>query len=148
MNERSPAGRIVLVTGGSRGIGLACARRLADAGDRVAVTYHSSPPPDGLFGVQCDVTDSTQVDADIDGTFRRIARALAEVEETPALREQWYEQFLWALRHGAIAPSLSEASGSGMTSSGSTSNVVPKPSHFSQAPYGELNEKLRGAGSS
>jgi NAD(P)-dependent dehydrogenase (short-subunit alcohol dehydrogenase family) len=55
--------RIVLVTGGSRGIGLACARRLADHGDRVAVTYHSSPPPDGLFGVRCDVTSTTDVDA-------------------------------------------------------------------------------------
>jgi 3-oxoacyl-[acyl-carrier protein] reductase len=57
------AGRIVLVTGGSRGIGLACARRLAEGGDRVAVTYHSSEPPDGLFGVPCDVTDAAQVDA-------------------------------------------------------------------------------------
>ena len=35
-----------------------------------------------------------------------------------------------------------------MTSSGSISNVVPRPSHVAQAPYGELNEKLRGAGSS
>jgi NAD(P)-dependent dehydrogenase (short-subunit alcohol dehydrogenase family) len=57
------ASRIVLVTGGSRGIGLAIARRFAALGDRVAVTYHSSPPPDGLFGVQCDVTDGAQVDA-------------------------------------------------------------------------------------
>lgn len=56
-------GRVVLVTGGSRGIGLACAHRLASRGDRVAVTYHSSPPPDGVFGVQCDVTDAAQVDA-------------------------------------------------------------------------------------
>ena len=55
--------RVVLVTGGSRGIGLACARRFAQAGDRVAVTYHHSPPPEGLFGVQCDVTDAAQVDA-------------------------------------------------------------------------------------
>jgi 3-oxoacyl-[acyl-carrier protein] reductase len=52
-----------LVTGGARGIGLACARRFAELGDRVAVTYHSSPPPDGLFGVQCDVTSSESVDA-------------------------------------------------------------------------------------
>ncbi len=57
------SGRVVLVTGGSRGIGLACAQRFADAGDRVAVTYNSSPPPDGFFGVQCDVTDAEQVDA-------------------------------------------------------------------------------------
>ena len=56
-------GRVVLVTGGSKGIGLACARRFAAMGDRVAVTYHSSLPPDGLFGVQCDVTSAAQVDA-------------------------------------------------------------------------------------
>jgi 3-oxoacyl-[acyl-carrier protein] reductase len=59
----TPAGRIVLVTGGSRGIGLACARRFAALGDRVAVTYNSSPPPDGLFGVKCDVTSNDEVDA-------------------------------------------------------------------------------------
>lgn len=55
--------RIVLVTGGSRGIGLAIARRFEQLGDRVAVTYNSSPPPDGLFGVKCDVTSSNDVDA-------------------------------------------------------------------------------------
>ena len=55
--------RTVLVTGGSRGIGLAVARRFAADGDNVAVTYNTSPPPDGLFGVQCDVTSSEQVDA-------------------------------------------------------------------------------------
>ena len=37
--------RVVLVTGGSRGIGLAIARRFAELGDHVAVTYNSSPPP-------------------------------------------------------------------------------------------------------
>ena len=47
---------VALVTGGSRGIGLACARRLAADGLRVAVTYLTSPPPEGLFGVKCDVT--------------------------------------------------------------------------------------------
>lgn len=57
------SGRIVLVTGGSRGIGLACARRFEAQGDRVAVTYHSSPPPDGLFGVRCDVRSADDVDA-------------------------------------------------------------------------------------
>jgi NAD(P)-dependent dehydrogenase (short-subunit alcohol dehydrogenase family) len=55
--------RIVLVTGGARGIGLACARRFAALGDQVAVTYHSSEPPDDLFGVRCDVRSSTDVDA-------------------------------------------------------------------------------------
>ncbi|MFM2077633.1 MAG: hypothetical protein RJA49_1523 [Actinomycetota bacterium] len=54
--------RVVLVTGGSRGIGLACAQRFAALGDQVAVTYNTSPPPDGLFAVQCDVTSMESVD--------------------------------------------------------------------------------------
>ena len=68
--------RVVLVTGGSRGIGLACARRFAALGDRVAVTYHSSPPPEGLFGVKCDVTSS----ADVDAAFSAIEAELGPVE--------------------------------------------------------------------
>lgn len=55
--------RVVLVTGGSRGIGLAIARRFAEMGDQVAVTYHTSAPPEGLFGVQCDVRSTESVDA-------------------------------------------------------------------------------------
>jgi ribonucleoside-diphosphate reductase alpha chain len=42
------------------------------------------------------------VDASVDDTWRRVARALADVEATPELREHWYERFLWALRRGAI----------------------------------------------
>ena len=53
-----------------------------------------------------------------------------------------------ALAHGASAPSRTERSPSGTTSSASTSRRVPSPSHVGQAPYGELNEKLRGAISS
>lgn len=56
-------GRVVLITGGSRGIGLATALRFAALGDRVAVTYNSSSPPEGFFAVKCDVTSTTEVDA-------------------------------------------------------------------------------------
>jgi NAD(P)-dependent dehydrogenase (short-subunit alcohol dehydrogenase family) len=55
------AERSVLVTGGNRGIGLGIAQRLSAAGHRVAVTHHSSPAPEGLFSVKCDVSDSSSV---------------------------------------------------------------------------------------
>ena len=67
----SPTGRSVLVTGGNRGIGLAIARALADAGHRVAVTHRSGEPPEGLAGVVCDVTDPASIDA-----------AFTEIEKT------------------------------------------------------------------
>lgn len=42
------------------------------------------------------------IDNTIDETYERVARALAEVEETDEKRQEWQEKFLWALRHGAI----------------------------------------------
>ncbi|MEN9552778.1 MAG: 3-oxoacyl-[acyl-carrier-protein] reductase [Actinomycetota bacterium] len=59
----SSVSRVVLITGGSRGIGLACAEKFAALGDKVAVTYNSSPPPPQFFGVKCDVTNADDVDA-------------------------------------------------------------------------------------
>lgn len=55
-------GRVVLVTGGNRGIGLATARGFAEAGYRVAVT-HRSTPVEGFLSVPCDVTSDEEVDA-------------------------------------------------------------------------------------
>ncbi len=42
------------------------------------------------------------IDADIDGTYQRVAKALAEAEPTTELQRYWNERFLWALRRGAI----------------------------------------------
>ena len=61
--SQQTSGRVVLITGGSKGIGLATAHRFAALGDRVAVTYNSSPPPDGFFSVKCDVTKAADIDA-------------------------------------------------------------------------------------
>src|SRR5208283_1180066 len=61
--EASEQGRVVLVTGGNRGIGLACVEWFLAHGDRVAATYRREPPPpvpgaeDRHLAVRCDVTD-------------------------------------------------------------------------------------------
>ncbi|MET0494295.1 MAG: beta-ketoacyl-ACP reductase [Actinoplanes sp.] len=68
--------RTVLVTGGNRGIGLAIAQAFAKQGDRVAVTHRGSGAPEGLFGVECDITDSAAVDA----AFTTVEKELGPVE--------------------------------------------------------------------
>lgn len=64
-------GRVVLVTGGSRGIGAACAAWFAANGDRVATTTRGTAsdlkPPQGVgedrfMALRCDVTDAAQVE--------------------------------------------------------------------------------------
>ncbi|VAW76458.1 Ribonucleotide reductase of class II (coenzyme B12-dependent) [hydrothermal vent metagenome] len=45
--------------------------------------------------------DGQSVDTEMDDTYKRVAKAIAEVEPEN-IREEWYGQFLWALRHGAI----------------------------------------------
>jgi 3-oxoacyl-[acyl-carrier protein] reductase len=69
------AGRVVLVTGGNRGIGLACARAFAALGDRVAVTSRSGDV-DGFLTLKCDVTSTAEVDA----AFNEIEQRWGPVE--------------------------------------------------------------------
>jgi len=46
--------------------------------------------------------DGTPVDRAMDDTYTRVARAIADVEETEEKREAWYQEFVWALRRGVI----------------------------------------------
>lgn len=62
--------RVVLITGGSRGIGRATAERFVALGDKVAVTYNTTEPSGDFLAVQCDVTQESHVE-----------RAFTEVEE-------------------------------------------------------------------
>jgi 3-oxoacyl-[acyl-carrier protein] reductase len=68
--------RVVLVTGGNRGIGYAIAERFVAAGYRVAVTARSGEGPAGTLTVRADVTDAAAVDA----AFSEVESALGPVE--------------------------------------------------------------------
>ena len=58
--------RVVLVTGGNRGIGLAIAQKFQAAGDTVVVTSRSGEPISGLNVIKCDVSDSASVEKAFD----------------------------------------------------------------------------------
>lgn len=62
--------RVVLVTGGNRGIGRSIAERFIRDGYRVAVTVRTGEGPAGALTVHADVTDAASIDA-----------AFTEVEE-------------------------------------------------------------------
>ncbi len=72
--EGEDSRRVSLVTGGSRGIGLATAKALQSRGDTVVATYKTSPPPPALLApsapdhkpiiaLPCDVRETDSVSA-------------------------------------------------------------------------------------
>ncbi|MFK4113637.1 3-oxoacyl-ACP reductase FabG [Microbacterium sp. NPDC006705] len=68
--------RVVLVTGGNRGIGRAIAERFIADGHRVAVTARSGEGPEGALTVRADVTDAASIDA----AFTQVESELGPVE--------------------------------------------------------------------
>ncbi|MEW2460433.1 beta-ketoacyl-ACP reductase [Microbacterium sp. K41] len=70
------ADRVVLVTGGNRGIGRAIAERFVREGYRVAVTARSGEGPEGTLTVRADVTDAASLDA----AFTEVEQQLGPVE--------------------------------------------------------------------
>ncbi|MDO4254698.1 MAG: 3-oxoacyl-ACP reductase FabG [Kocuria sp.] len=68
--------RVVLVTGGNRGIGKCIADAFRAQGDRVIITYRSGDAPEGVDAVQCDVSSTDSVDT----AFQEIESTWGPVE--------------------------------------------------------------------
>lgn len=75
MSDTTSEPRTVLITGGTRGIGLACARAFAAGGDRVAVLSRSTTT-DEFPCFACDVADA----AAVDDTFSKVEAELGKVQ--------------------------------------------------------------------
>lgn len=75
------------------------------------------------------------VDVAVDDTWKRVARALADVEATPELKETWYERFLWALRRGAIPAGR-------ITSNAGAQAHKPKTSTINCTVSGTINDSM------
>jgi ribonucleoside-diphosphate reductase alpha chain len=72
--------------------------------DKTAYVIPLQPASDDIWRSKYQLRDysGNAIDASLDATFQRVARALADLEATPEKQRYWYQKFLWALEHGAI----------------------------------------------
>ena len=77
------------------------------------------------------------IDETIDDTFKRVARALSNVEEGAEQKQQWYQSFLWALRRGAIPAGR-------ITSNAGAQEHKPATSTINCTVSGIINDSMNG----
>ena len=75
------------------------------------------------------------VDASIDHTYQRVAKALSDVEATPEKQKYWNERFLWALRRGAIPAGR-------ITSNAGAQEHKPKTSTINCTVSGTIDDSM------
>ena len=90
--------------------------------------------------------DGKIIDETIDDTYRRVAKALAEVEETEALKKEWGDQFLWALRHGAIPAGRITSNAGAQAYKPATSTINCTVSGTVRDSMNDILEKVHEAG--
>ena len=90
--------------------------------------------------------DGTVIDRGVDETYRRVALAIAGVEATDELRAHWYEQFLWALRQGAIPGGRIVSNAGALEHKPATSTINCTVSGTIQDSMDDILEKVHEAG--
>ncbi len=86
------------------------------------------------------------IDEDIDATYQRVARALADVEATEALKERWYNEFLWALRRGAIPAGRITSNAGAQAHKPATSTINCTVSGTIEDSMNDILDKVHEAG--
>ena len=86
------------------------------------------------------------VDASVDDTYKRVARALSDVETTPEKREYLYERFLWALRRGAIPAGRITSNAGALEHKPATSTINCTVSGTIRDSMDDILEKVHEAG--
>jgi len=89
--------------------------------------------------------DGEHIDKSIDETYQRVARALADVEDEEN-RQHWYEQFLWALRHGAIPAGRITSNAGALEHKPATSTINCTVSGIVADSMNDILEKVHEAG--
>ncbi|MDD1608037.1 MAG: ribonucleoside-diphosphate reductase, partial [Methylococcaceae bacterium] len=90
--------------------------------------------------------DGVAIDGSIDETYQRIAKALAEVEKTKAKQEQYYKEFLWALRQGVIPAGRIVSNAGALAHKPSTSTINCTVSGTIEDSMDDILHKVHEAG--
>jgi NAD(P)-dependent dehydrogenase (short-subunit alcohol dehydrogenase family) len=152
--------RVVLVTGGARGVGLGIVRAFADAGDTVVTCGRSADPGLGVEYVRTDVREASQVDALVAGVVAEFGRLdvvvnnaggappVAAATASPRLHEKVIALNLVAPLHvaqRANAVMQEQEAGGVIVMIGSVSGTRPSPG---TAAYGAAKAGLANLASS
>jgi ribonucleoside-diphosphate reductase alpha chain len=86
------------------------------------------------------------LDETIDDTFKRVARALSDVEDCDEKKQQWYESFLWALRRGAIPAGRITSNAGAQAHKPATSTINCTVSGIIKDSMNGILEKVHEAG--
>ncbi|SFW55631.1 adenosylcobalamin-dependent ribonucleoside-diphosphate reductase [Luteibacter sp. UNCMF366Tsu5.1] len=86
------------------------------------------------------------VDGSVDETYKRVARALSDVEATEELRHHWFERFLWALRRGAIPAGRITSNAGALEHKPATSTINCTVSGTIHDSMDDILEKVHEAG--
>ena len=167
MNTYPEKGRIVVITGASRGIGAACADSFLQNGDTVYTLSRSKPEDDRVRHVPADLTDKEQAAAAVDAILSEAGRidvlilnagigisGSVEFTELSDAKSQFEVCYFGALR--VLAPALPALrSTKGMilfTSSVAAVTPIPFQAHYSACKAAinalclALRNELKGTG--